>query len=272
MRWVLISVSFAAILGLASTAIALYIDRVEVLGFPGLSFENHTVVHDQRQQEGEAGTDAFQMYWADDLIRSKPYTALVVSDTLWMLGDGNRILHHSQSRYFRDSAGHLRLEQGLNSEELPDALNPVHTRVFYEGAAGDKSYIRQDGAERSSFAPARSNDFNLEFARAKGVAVLSLPKLNDTQDIKRTSLGVKKLEDLNCRGLREDVTIPAGKIGNQLPIHISSEIWYSPKIAAVVQSTVKDPRIGEISYKLEQVRLGEPNRNLTEPPIAPIKQ
>ena len=45
------------------------------------------------------------------------------------------------------------------------------------------------------------------------------------------SLGKQNIEGVEAEGTRTTVTIPAGKIGNELPIDIVSERWYSPALA-----------------------------------------
>ena len=41
------------------------------------------------------------------------------------------------------------------------------------------------------------------------------------------ALGKQNIEGVEAEGTRSTVTIPAGKIGNELPIDIVSERWYS---------------------------------------------
>ena len=41
---------------------------------------------------------------------------------------------------------------------------------------------------------------------------------------------------------------PAGAIGNDLPIKIVSERWYSPELKTVVMSKHSDPRMGDTVY------------------------
>jgi len=65
-----------------------------------------------------------------------------------------------------------------------------------------------------------------------------------------------------AHGTRETATIPAGAIGNERPIEITSERWYSDELEAVVLSRTSDPRFGETSYRLVNVARGEPSADL----------
>ncbi|HVS24542.1 MAG TPA: hypothetical protein VMU03_12520, partial [Gammaproteobacteria bacterium] len=75
-------------------------------------------------------------------------------------------------------------------------------------------------------------------------------------------LGRQVLEGVLAHGTRETATIPAGAIGNERPIEITSERWYSDELEAVVLSRTSDPRFGATSYTLVNVVRGEPAADL----------
>jgi len=81
-------------------------------------------------------------------------------------------------------------------------------------------------------------------------------------DARNEDLGKQVLEGVLAHGTRETVTIPAGAVGNERPIEITSETWYSDDLAAVVLSKASDPRYGETSYRLVNVVRGEPAPDL----------
>jgi hypothetical protein len=98
------------------------------------------------------------------------------------------------------------------------------------------------------------------------IRINNLPGLDRTRDMKEETLPNKTIEGLNCTGKRTTITIPAGQIGNEKPIAIVQETWYSPDIEAVVQSTTTDPRSGTTTYKLQNVQRKEPPAEMFEPP------
>ncbi len=83
---------------------------------------------------------------------------------------------------------------------------------------------------------------------------------------KKESLGKKVVEGVECEGTRTTVTIAAGSIGNDRPIDIVSESWYSPELQVVVSSRHSDPRFGETSYRLANISRAEPDKSLFVPP------
>jgi hypothetical protein len=84
--------------------------------------------------------------------------------------------------------------------------------------------------------------------------------------IDKQELGSRQMEGVEAEGTRDTLTIEAGAIGNERPIEIVSERWYSKELQVVMQSTRKDPRVGETTYRLTDVVLGEPDPSLFEVP------
>ena len=79
-------------------------------------------------------------------------------------------------------------------------------------------------------------------------------------------LGEQVLEGLLVEGTRMTDTIPAGTIGNERAIDIVTERWYSKDIDAMVLQRFSDPRVGETTYQLVNVVLGEPSPDLFQVP------
>jgi hypothetical protein len=76
------------------------------------------------------------------------------------------------------------------------------------------------------------------------------------------------MEGLTVEGTRETFTIEAGSIGNDRPIQVLTERWYSPDLQLVVSSRHADPRSGEEILRLTNVRRGEPGADRFQPPAA----
>jgi len=87
-----------------------------------------------------------------------------------------------------------------------------------------------------------------------------------TAPTRTEDLGKEMIEGVMAEGTRSVTTIPAGQIGNERPIEIISERWYSPELQAVVLSKHIDPRFGENVYRLSAIRRTEPDKSLFEVP------
>jgi hypothetical protein len=83
---------------------------------------------------------------------------------------------------------------------------------------------------------------------------------------KTESLGKQTIEGVEAEGTRNVTTIPAGEIGNERPIEIVFERWYSPELQTVIMTRHIDPRFGETSYRLTNISRDEPARSLFEVP------
>lgn len=88
------------------------------------------------------------------------------------------------------------------------------------------------------------------------------PNANEVKE----QLGKQSIEGVEAEGTRTTVTIPAGEIGNERPIEIVSERWYSPELQLVVMTRHSDPRFGETTYKLTNINRTEPAKSLFEVP------
>lgn len=74
------------------------------------------------------------------------------------------------------------------------------------------------------------------------------------------------IEGVAADGTRVTHTIPAGAIGNEQPINIVHERWYSPDLQTTVMTRHSDPRFGETVYRLTNINRTEPARTLFEVP------
>lgn len=98
-------------------------------------------------------------------------------------------------------------------------------------------------------------------------AVAVLPTISHTKYETRTEeLGIQNIEGVDAEGVRTVTTIPAGDIGNERPIEIVYERWYSKELQVVVMSKNSDPRFGEQTYRLTNIVRSEPDPSLFEVP------
>ena len=75
-------------------------------------------------------------------------------------------------------------------------------------------------------------------------------------------LGTREFDGVKADGTMTSYTIPAGQIGNEKPIVVTSERWFSPELHVVVYAKNSDPRTGDTIYRLANVKRGEPPADL----------
>src|ERR1017187_9973364 len=83
---------------------------------------------------------------------------------------------------------------------------------------------------------------------------------------KTESLGRQTIEGVQAEGRRITMTIPAGQAGNEFPIHIITESWYSADLQTAVLIRHSDPRNGETVTRLTNITRGEPAQQRMEEP------
>ncbi|HEX6464847.1 MAG TPA: hypothetical protein VFZ98_10350 [Vicinamibacterales bacterium] len=86
-------------------------------------------------------------------------------------------------------------------------------------------------------------------------------------EVRSFSLSQQPLEHATIDGLpveghKTSETIPAGKIGNEQPITVTSEEWTSTDLKVLVLTKHNDPRTGESTYHLTNVVRAEPDPSL----------
>ena len=88
----------------------------------------------------------------------------------------------------------------------------------------------------------------------------------DKKNTRKEELGKQTIEGVEAEGTRYTTTIPAGEIGNEQPIEMVFESWYSAELQTVIMSKHSDPRSGENTYRLTNINRTEPAHSLFEVP------
>jgi hypothetical protein len=83
---------------------------------------------------------------------------------------------------------------------------------------------------------------------------------------KKEDLGTKTVNGLQAEGVRVTRTIAAGSIGNDKPIAVATERWYSPDLQIAVMTVHSDPMMGTVTTKLTNVVRGDPDASLFQVP------
>ncbi|HEY6350673.1 MAG TPA: hypothetical protein VI636_14815 [Candidatus Angelobacter sp.] len=234
---------------------------------------------------------------ASKVVKNAPYTASEVTETTQTLGDGNRIVKETTASVARDAEGRTRREENVvkigslqgTGPKIVTISDPVaHTEYMFQPkeSAGTGSVVFNSGEGvgigmgASGSLRTKVRTFNLakgdsthsvEFGATnergtKTWITMEQKEAGGDADLKRESLGTQTIEGVTAEGTRDTRTIPAGAIGNEKPIMITSEIWTSPDLQVVVLSKRNDPRFGETVYKLTGITRGEPDPSLFQPP------
>jgi TonB family protein len=196
-------------------------------------------------------------------VTGAPYSALAITETTQTLADGNRIVQSQSQRVYRDSQGRERTEDA-------GTLSGVQAGVVISDPVTKTSY-RLDPQTRTAV-PSPAISFSPASPRTtlfvNGVeAVINNGIVREVSDsAKKETLPLQSIEGVFATGARSTVTIPAGEIGNQFPISLVDEAWYSPDLRVNVMTKHSDPRSGETVYRLTQIIRAEPDAQLFQVP------
>ncbi|HET8783766.1 MAG TPA: hypothetical protein VFM63_15240 [Pyrinomonadaceae bacterium] len=142
-------------------------------------------------------------------------------------------------------------------------------RVMPGGNTGRMILSSPDGAPppppNARVAIERSEQLSVATGGGGGSFVFRKTGVPNGNEVKQ-DLGKQMIEGVEAEGTRTTITIPAGEVGNERPIEIVSERWYSPELQLVVMTRNNDPRSGEMTYKLTNINRTEPVKSLFEVP------
>src|SRR3989440_4785990 len=216
-------------------------ERIELLGFEGLHGEK--------------------------VVTGAPFSAVAVSESTQTLADGNHIARKTQTNLFRDSQGRFRKEVTLPAIGLLTTSGQPKSFVMINDPVANTNFIlhadtktaeqmgRPFAGMRGTFKDAIKG--NVEYRKQEAIANGSLIK---------EDLGTQMIAGVSAQGTRITHTIPAGQIGNEKPIIIVSEHWYSNDLQVMVMSKRSDPRFGDTTYTLTNIQRSEPNASLFQVP------
>ncbi len=214
-----------------------------------------------------------------------PYSAEAVTERVQSLADGNRIVQTTTSTVARDSQGRVRRDESLaialpgNNGDAPklemiddpvagvhwtlDPQNKTAMKMPFPGknvAFYDKMPPFPPGPDRTFFFASGAPGSELTIQRAAKL------KAEAGTNVSRVDLGTQTIEGVLAKGTRITRTLPAGAVGNEQPLVITTETWYSPDLKVLVMSKAEDPRMGTTTYRLTNIQRSEPDASLFEVP------
>jgi hypothetical protein len=210
------------------------------------------------------------------VVTGAPYSAQAVTETTQVLADGNRIIRKSSSSLARDGVGRTRREQSINfvgpwfvegGEGMTVSINDPAAGTRYELDPKSKTAVKV--AMRATFERSANQELEAKLKQAREMEeiVKGEIRMKVSQNTAKTeSLGSMVIEGVQVDGKRITETIPAGRLGNERPIDIINETWFSSDLQTVVMSKHSDPRSGDVVYTLTNIQRVEPDPSLFQVP------
>ena len=243
-----------------------------------------------RRQGGMAPWIGMEMTPPGRIVRGAPYSAQAVTEVSQTLSDGNKVHRVTTGAVYRDGQGRTRIEA------VPGGMGPLapageqaQLTTITDPVAGF-TYVLDPAQKTATKVPLRGAGRMMGGRMGPGMGhggmgqgmgpgggmgqgmgpgggewmMHSGPFASN--DLKTETLAAKQIEGVQAEGRRVTTTILAGQIGNERPIVTVTERWFSPQLQVLMLMTHNDPRMGQNSYKLTKVTLGEPDHSLFELP------
>jgi hypothetical protein len=226
-----------------------------------------------------------EMSFDGKVVKDAPYSAEAVTEVTQTLSDGNRIVRKSTASIYRDGEGRTRREQTLSAIGPFAAAGDPPQTIFINDPVAGFNYVLDPRSHTARKLPlprienlpagARANvRFEERVVQAPvgapataGARVMIYENREEGAPKPKTeSLGKQTVEGVEADGTRTTITIPAGQIGNERPIQLTTERWYSQELQAVVMTKSSDPFVGDTVYRLTNINRNEPAHALFEVP------
>jgi hypothetical protein len=212
-------------------------------------------------------------------VLGAPFSADATTTVRATLGDGTRLDQTTTDRYYRDSAGRVRVERLMSDQPAPSTMSERHLRTIIDPDPSDRAVYTIDAQTRTTRYASRSilgttvgggRWFSVPIG---GVRFVDFRRAGDLlsadpgafADVREEPLGTQRIAGVETTGRRITVIVPPLYRGNDRPIEITDERWESAELNLLVQSRHSDSS-SIIEYRLSNVRRDEPPPRLFEIP------
>ncbi|HKW34921.1 MAG TPA: energy transducer TonB [Candidatus Acidoferrum sp.] len=181
-----------------------------------------------------------------------PFSARVELEMVNQLQNGTLITHKTYNLVGRDSQGRTRNE-ARNWIDLTTGDEPQLTRIeLYDPST----------RLRTNLYPLTKIARQWPLGTPGPVAAPSPQSATAKPETTRENIGTDTIEGLSVRGVRVSQTYPTGSLGNDRPITVVTEHWYSEALKINLLTKRTDPRYGDRTVRVTGLVRQEPDASL----------
>ena len=189
-------------------------------------------------------------------IPNAPLLAVVDTQSTQILQDGTVVNQKTISAIARDGHGRIFNERRPLIPASDTETPPILSIHIYDPRT-------------------RANTFINPVERVVWLSTLNRPPSTAPPDagskvsdpyVKEEDLGTRRLEGVDCHGIRDTQTIAADASGSGKELVVIDEYWYSQDLRLNMLVIHKDPRSGEQTTTVTQLSRGEPDPEIFEVP------
>ncbi len=199
------------------------------------------------------------------VVTGAPYSADQISEHIQTLSDGTHVTQPGNVQHFvRDSQGRTRTDRPLLFSREPTGWNLTVSEIR-DPVAG--FYYILDAQNKVAHRFAIASTRPMASPPAPAVALPQKTVSNHSRpETSSEKMGSQLIEGVMADGIRATTTWPVGAQGNDRPIVVTSESWFSQDLKTAVLTRNSDPRNGENTLKLTNISRAEPDPSLFQPP------
>ena len=205
----------------------------------------------------------FEGLHGGQVVTGAPFSAVAVQESNQTLADGNHISRKSQVNLFRDTQGRFRKEVTLSGFGPLAASGQSKSFVVINDPVANESFVLHP---ETKAAEKMGRPFRGMKGPVKGTIKEKMLAREQEEiasgNLKKEDLGTQTIGGVSAQGTRLTRAIPAGQIGNEKPIFIVRETWFSNDLQMVVMSKRTNPWSGESTYTLTNIQRTEPPASL----------
>ena len=220
-------------------------------------------------------------------VKGAPFCATITTEHTQPFADGNRIHTVENSSLCRDSEGRTRREAGLNLLGAAPEKSGTKLITIVDPAAGVR-YVLDTNTKTArkmplpkplTMVPDKDSHHAGPMIKEDRVMIFHGPRQPEGDvnfgnvfintevgpggpQASSENLGDQTFDGIHATGTRMTTTIPAGKMGNEQAILVTSERWYSPELKATIMTKHNDPWAGEMKTQFTNVNTAEPDASL----------
>jgi len=202
----------------------------------------------------------------------EPYTATRKTTRVQKLANGTTITQETISKEARDSSWRSYRENKPEYSGGIEAPHPADTFYFVFDPVSRTSLNWNSRSKEATLVhmaePGQARTAHLpQVTLPDRAAAGSAPMVRPDQPKQQTEqLGTKNINGLEARGMRTTRIIPVGQMGNDQPLVITHEHWFSQELGIIVLQIDDDPRTGTRTEEVTDVEQGEPDPALFQAP------
>lgn len=222
-------------------------------------------------QEDGGTTEILQSIFIPPKMHA-PFSLTLHTEWVKTLSDGNTITLMNQRHIYRDSQGRIFQERVVLVPKTGKYVPYVTTLQYADPNAHAVFNCFQNNRHQCVRLP---YDATTEM-NYQPVSPKPGPLPDGMGNGEHEDLGKQTIESVETVGTRDRVTYNPGVFGNDAPMTVEHESWYSPHLGINLLSIRTDPRLGKQTFRATDISTAEPDPTLFQLPkgykvVSPVR-